>query len=363
MCSKKGLILKRLIPAALAILLCLSGPGICAYDDLLVSEEGGSVRYNTVTVRRGDYVMTQTEITQLHYPIGYDLKFENDEARFVEYKVNHNDQVKAGDVLAEFIVDSSSVEVQRLELQVTRTQEETERGVKDREEQISEAKKLRARSTGYGWERQNLEVQRQQLELERYQFQQEHKLEQTRKELEKAKEEASDVLVAPMDGIVTYRCPKSPNDPVSSDEILITLCSEDVVYLSIVNNGFAYRYNMPVSFFNGQTGRVVADSVLSYGAYGVSEGSSVGALIQMDQAEGETPLKNSAVGEIVAVRDVLLIPRNALNAEGADQKFYVNRLAEDGTVQKRYVNVIWDRNLSDAWALEGVFEGDTLIVG
>ena len=84
------------------------------------------------------------------------------------------------------------------------------------------------------------------------------------------------------------------------------------------------------------------------------------AYIQLDPyTEDEVRFTNPiAKASTYYLETVLLLSQKALSLDSG--KYYVHKLS-DGMVQKRFVQYIIN-NGSDAWLLEGVSEGETLII-
>ena len=146
-------------------------------------------------------------------------------------------------------------------------------------------------------------------------------------------------------------------------ETLITVVSgESVLYLA-ENQTLSLRYNMPVRVkVEGQddvylSGRVVAadDAIPRDERTGY-------ALIELDPYD-EKKYKVSdspfLIAESTHVDDVLLVPNKAVEQEGED--WYVEKLT-DGVLQKRYVEPALN-NGQNTWILNGVEEGETLVLG
>ena len=348
-----------------AVLLLALNPSRALADGDLIGGDAATARdvnYKTAVVKLGTFTSEVSADAARYYPLSYELRYDHADAKFVEYKVHVGNAVKAGDVLAEFRLEGSEAELARLELTITRTEEETARGVRERQEQIDEAREaLEKAQSRDRRELRSLELQRLELELERYLFRQNHSLEQQRAELDEAREEQNDlVLTAPFDGVITRLASKNADDAVSPNEVLIILYSEEVMFLRVENGDSRFRYNMPVKISVGSdndraelTGRVIASDDLLEKAEGGY------ALIQLDPYDESILLRHPrATAQSVYLENVLTVSRDAVKVENGRE--YVTKLT-DGMVQKRYVTCGL-YNLTEVWIVLGVSEGETLIV-
>ena len=356
-----GIDKKRL---ALFLLLALLLPGALGEDllsgDALKPEE---VNYRTETVRRGVYEKTVSGTASVVYPITCQVTYEYSQARFLEYAVSRGDAVRAGDVLARFRMTGSEAEMARLELSLTRGQEAMERELSARDEAIAAATAALETCDPAQREKQALLLRWLEVERAQYANRQNYQLELQRQAVAAARAAlTADVLRAPVDGVVADLTPKKQDEAILAGEPLVTLqCDTDVMLLRLDNRAGSFRYNMPVTVtaggrFDGVTlsGRVVASDDV------VPEGRRMGAAyVRLDPYAGDIPLGNlqvSAAG--IRVEDVALVSRRAVTQE--EGKDCVIKLT-DGMSQKRFVNV-GHANTTDMWILQGVCEGETLIL-
>lgn len=357
---------KRLLSLVLMAFVLTSAP-VWAQEDILMAGqlEPEQINYRTETVTRGQIIRTVNAQASEYYPLIYPIRFDGADAKFLEYTVARGDEVKAGDVLARFVITGSEVELTRMELNLKRLREDTELGIAQREEAIRKARaELAAVTDKYQKERGQLALRRMETELEQYRYRQEYSMAQQQETLDKEKARlANNVLISPVNGIVDKLTYKKVDDAVSASEVLITISSTEVMLLRLDNSSAnKLRYNMPVTVSTGSnkqrfelTGRVVAADDI------IDESERTGhAFVLLDPYDEEkVKLRNSLVtGTIMLLEDVLVAPRSVITLESG--KFYVNKL-NDGMVQKRYVQAAIIQP-SGVWFLADAEEGDTLIV-
>ena len=358
-----GIDRKRRIPILLLALALALLPGAVG-EDLLSGDalKPETVNYRTATVRQGVYEKTVSGTASVCYPVTCQVCYEYSQAQFLEYAVSTGDAVKAGDVLARFRITGSAAEMTRMELSLTRAEEAAERELAERDAVIAAAA---AEMSGDPAQQEKQALILRRLEVERAQYvnRQNYLLENQRRDTKAAREALTmDALYAPADGVVTELAPRKADDPIAAGEALVTLqCSSDIMLLRLDNRAGNFRYNMPVTVTAGSridgitlSGRVAASDDI------VPEGRRTGAAyVRLDPCEGDIPLTNLQVSAAdIYVEDVMLVPRRAVTQE--DGKYYVTKLT-DGRTQKRYVNV-GHANTTDMWILQGVCEGETLIL-
>lgn len=354
---------KKLLLLGLCALLCLQGAGFAEQDiigsDQMTVEE---VNYNTVTVSSGTFERPVSNSLTEYYPLVHPLKFEGANAKFVEYTVKRGDEVKAGDVLARFEILGSDAAMERMELELRRAEEALEKGLHEREENIRLKRAEVSEAKSYDREKKMIELRKLETEMDQYRFRQEYSIANLQEAVEEERENrATTELIAPMDGIVDEVKYKKLDDDVSTNEVLIVLSSTDVMLLRADNSSGSFRYNMPVTVTVGTnksstdlTGRIVASD------HAIDEKDKTGhALILLDPYDPSIKLRNPKVtASYMLLENVITVPRKTATLENG--KYYVTKLV-DGIVQKRYVQYA-ESNTSQVWLLQGVSDGDTLII-
>lgn len=367
----------RLLSFALAVLLLLT-PAVSAsgpedepekepQDIIDLSQiEQEETKYQTAEVVRGTLTEQVYTVATKHYPKSYDIRFEYGNAKFVEYTVSVGDEVKSGDILARFAITGSDAEYTRMKLDLQRTQEQTSEGIRERQRQIDQ-KNAQLAQTSDEYEKAILEltVKKMKIELEQYKYRQQRMIDQKSEACsEEGKRRTTDVLVSPVDGVVRQLTYKSADDPVSPSESLLTVSAEQEPMFVIPNETGALRYNMPVEFQIGSSpdatylpGRIIAaDDVLPmYERTGY-------ALVQLDPYDEEKyDIKVNGlkvIAERMRMEDVLIVPRGAMVTTGGER--FVNKLV-DGSIKKQRIAMVGSGD-QGFWALEGVEEGETLVL-
>ena len=322
------------------------------------------INYNTVEVEKGSFIKETSNSAQEYFPLTYNVWFDQSNAKFLEYTVKRGDTVKAGDVLARFTITGSDVEFTRMELALQRLEEETTTGIEEREQAIAQKRaEISMEDDKYQKELMTLSLRKQETELERYRYRQQYSIESQREAYEEEKlRRETNVLISPVDGVVSDLTYKQADDAVSPGETLAIISSEEVQLLRAKNERGEFRYNMPVKILMGNsknqivlTGRIVAADDA------IPEAERTGyVFVELDPYDREEIKIRSPklTAETIRLDDVLMVRRSAATLEAG--KYFVTKL-KDGMVQKRYVE-IGINNTDKLWILAGVEEGETLVL-
>lgn len=347
---------KRLFPLALALALLVSpvkASGQSLIDPERLTDQ--QVSYNTAQVQMGSFIKEYNVPAQVHYPLQHALALEENGAFFAEFAVKEGQDVKKGDVLARFTVETSSVTLERLDREIQRLEDETTLGIAQREDSIRVLENTKAE--GAEEEKNSILLKKQKMGLEHYQYLQQRSIDSLKQEREAEQKKLSGyTLVAPDDGKVTDFAKIKTGDPVSAGQTLMTLIRTDVVQLRVNNSSGDLRYNMPVKIAVGRenptvlTGRVVAAD----GAIPSQERTGIAYIsVETDETFQEARI----TAETIRLDNILVVERSAVVMENG--KHYVTKVV-DGMLQKRYIGFGMN-NLEDVWILHGVAEDDTLL--
>ena len=297
------------------------------------------------------------------YPLSYDVVLPQNGGIFMEYAVSQGAQVKAGDVLVRFSMESDDITLTRLERELSRMQEEYRAETAAWQEKITHTQAA-ADQTQDVYEKEQLEISAAilQVQMEQFCHQKQEAIDAKQQEVDtwQSKREEK-VLTAPADGTVTYLAQKKSDDPIAAGELLVTLTRTDIRLLKVKDSATEFRYNLPVTITAGRgsaqkklTGRVVAAEDA------IDEEKRAGyAYILLDPGFESVSLRDARVTiSTVYLENVLLADRQAVTQENG--KSYVIKL-DNGVMQRRGVRVGMS-NLSLTWILGGVEDGETLLL-
>jgi len=368
----------RLFALALAILLLMHSVVLASElptpepQDIidLEQETPQQTTFETAQVERGTLTQTASTVATPYYRT-YDIRFEQNGAKFVEYTVETRDTVKSGDILARFTLTASDAEITRLKLDLQRAEEQVAEGIRQREREIERKRaELNNASDTYEKEILALSLKKLETELKQYKHRQQYSIDQKRDAYdEENRRRKTDILVSPVDGVVKTLTYKRVDDPVSPYETLVTIASENSVMFMVPNTSGSLRYNMPVEVRLGNTtnsewlsGRIVAADDVIPEVERPFDPDDRYALIQLDTYDEKlASLKSLNVTTTTAqMNNVLLIPHAAISREKETGTAYVTKLV-NGTSQKSYIQTALNGN-EGIWVLEGVEEGETLLL-
>lgn len=351
---------------AVILLLCCSLSAYAQQDIINVSRlSDDQISYRTTQPQIGTLEKTVNVMGKVCYPLSVHVRFEGKKAKLAEYAVSVGDSVKAGDVLLYYTVESSSeVALTRMELNLSRTKEAFEQGIRSRQDEIARIRaEISAEKDKYEKEKKTLDMRILEIELEKYRYEQERNILSQHEALEAAKaQQTQNVVLAPVDGVVDALSNKAAEDALSDGEVLVTLHLQEVMLIEVDNTAGSFRYNMPVSVSIGSgaqavqlTGRVAASENDVRTDHRTNK-----AYIQLDPYEVQIrQMRNIKVSaRTLYVPGVLLVSEDALSIEQGRK--FVNCL-HGSAVHKRYVQQVMDSGFY-TWILSGVSKDDTLVL-
>lgn len=334
-------------------------------ENLLTAEQAN---YKTVQVETGEYEKISTGKASVIYLVESELCWEKDNAYYREAAVTAGQEVKEGDVLVRFDLQESQVELETLKLQLRRKKEEVAEEKADRLAAIADAEDaaetLREQeSQKYDAEIAELKAERLEVEYDQFLYQSEKEIAQIEERISQMEQEAGEnVLLAPFDGVVETVTRYSEGDKVVPGQVLVTMYATDRLLLKAENASGKLRYNMDVTIQAGNQNNLVSYQGKVVAAPNILPESLSEDLILIELEEAVTPkdLKGNITyeGSTEALQNILVADRKAIQSE--DGKTFVNVL-EDDMVQKRYVVTVLN-NTEKVWILDGLSEGQTLIV-
>ena len=341
-----------------------------AAEDTLIAPErivqdGGN--YKTHTVSAGVYEKSGQYGAGLYFPTRYEVIYEGAKARFVEYAVKHGSEVRAGDLIATFSIDRDEVAVVERELALERAKESREDGLEARREELLRRKQAVFEETDPVLsEIGALQIRKLEIELEKFDFESAANVENLQESLDELlKSYENQFIYAPADGVVDSVTYLRDGEFVYDGTLLAVIYDPYDILFTVNDESGSLRYNMPVTISVGPNkdrleapGRVVA-------AYNVLPGKSAGktCLIratEYNQDEVKSLTRPSVAYTTIRLENVIVVPKSALTLYGG--KYYAYKLSPDGMVSKRYVNYTAGNASSGVWVMDGLAEGDVLIL-
>lgn len=361
-------LLLRILSLVLSILLAMGG--IAEYE-YLISDEDIVVEvanYKTITVEKKEFIKTGTTSASEYYPLRYDVRYEGATARFVEFNVRRGASVKKGDVLATLTVDRDEVLVSQKQLTLARAKEDYASGIADREKAIDEMKKrLNAETDLFAREKLRLEQEKLLISLEKYRYETENHIADLEKSLNELLESyAGQYLFAPVDGVISDLTFFRDNQFIYNNTLMVQMYDPSKMLFEVKDETGVLRYNMEVTVTVGPgknrysgTGRVVAAPAALPGEPGSNR-----AYILVEKFDTDETIKNYARPSVsynaIYLKDMYVVDKKAVTLFGG--KHFVYKLFDNGMVSKRYVNHVGGNAITGVLLLQGVEEGEKLIL-
>lgn len=354
------------ISALLIALMIFCAPLSMAESESLISQDmikADKVNYKTEVVEDGAFERVVSASVEEFYPYTYSLSFNDSGARFVRFEAIRGNKVKAGDVLVTLSLESDTVELKSLEMQLADTREALEKHIADEEKAALERQRA-ILSAHDEWEREllSLQSQRAELALEQYVVSQNRAIAQLEERIDEiVQRQAGNVVVAPVDGVIIGTEYKREGEVVNAGERLMTMYRTDGMLMKIQNTNGYFRYGMEVVLEVGPNnqrvqlpGRVVgADTLLP-------ENMRTGyAYVEVDIPEGLKLTRPIVSARMINVEQVPLISRSSVTLESGS--YYVTVLT-DGVPQKRFINCKVNNSLKKVWVLQGLEPGEEIII-
>ena len=171
----------RLFALLSGVLLVLSGCSpLTAYESTAEYIESANVKagaYRTEEVYRGDFQVTYKADAMFHYTKSENLVWESADDRYLEVLVVQNQDVKKGDVLATFTVESvSEADILERQLAIEEANASMSRIVSQYEEAITKKQESMSSLEGTAYQIASLELQQLQSQYARQMAEAQHQV-------------------------------------------------------------------------------------------------------------------------------------------------------------------------------------------
>ena len=347
-----------LICAILAVSLLLTVPSAQAQEDILdkIPSAQPAKTFQVVTTSVSNNTSSMVEV---RYPENEVVVYESS-GYFEKCFVSIGDEVKAGDVLAQFTKVKDEVQFTRLELALNQAEQALSEGVRQRKEQIAQIRDHLTQITDpYEKEITELTLEYHETELELYRYNQQKNVDRQREALEEATADLNYVeLIATADGYVSDIARCARGDYFSNGSFYITLQQQDTKLLALLSSASfsAMRYNLPVTMtFQGEqlTGRIV------YASDAIPLVSQTDAVyIELDPEFADRQVRSASMTcDLMGLGNIAIIPLQFLKTDKEGNTYVF--LQVDGTSQRRYVQCLY-KDSDYAVIPMGLNDGDIL---
>lgn len=356
----------------LSILLsCLFLSG-CARETKQQTEETILVpeneKYETVAVRKGDYVSTFSSEADIIYD-AVEVVSDKEICKFSKFLVNRHDKVKEGDILAVLESDNSTLELEEKQLVYEQNKEQYALDSNTMNESILlQEQALEQMPEGIEKEIAVIKLEKAKIQFELVLLQNMRNLEQQKQEIDQLDKKIKDNnILAPMDGIFLERAELTKGDKVKPGDTICRMVSEKQIYLGVPDKNGELRYNMEVAV----TSSKYDGNSRTYKAGNLYQGRITYARNiapdykwkDMAYFALEDPIsyldlqKVIVTTDVSVIKNILLLDSHAVNSKDID---YVS-IVEDGQIKMRTVKV-GKKDNDKAWILQGLSENQAVII-
>ncbi len=331
---------------------------------ILDTQAGKTFRYKTDSVKKGDLVLQGFFQANVVYPNSEKIYYTVKKGKgiFQEYLVKEGEYVEAGTPLVSLKSTVTKAQVEEQELKLFRAQEDYNDYLKKYNEFLDEEAYRTKVAPGYQTE--NLAVLKSKQKNLEYTYQLSvlsREVTKLTKEFKEYKDAYTTTqIVAPSAGIIGRLADFKTGKEMDSGCYITELSQTDKVYLSVTDKDSVLHYGMKVEVTIGQDekkypGHVITphnlilhDSLATTKSY---------IVLDEDNIQLEKKSKVMVFCEYLNLENVLLVKTDAITE---DRKgFFVNKLVDDRLV-KTYI-IVGQKNLENAYVLEGLQEGDIVV--
>lgn len=299
----------------------------------------------------------------LVYPLETPVRYPGQEAAFVSSSIKNGQTIEAGQVLMTVTSKTNPIDLEELELELTRLKENLEDEILIRNNDLTVLKERRnSASDSFEYQKLQLEIQRSNLDLEYYIACQNRQIAIKEQELQKAEEAISTVeITAPVSGIVTDLLILEEGDLIENNT---RICSISDSSLCMVKSPSCYfPFGSEVQICGNRMGQELKIDSLITGSSSVEAADTdkfSSYLTPSNSTIDLTTIENlSVVGKTIDLEDVLLIPTKAVHTDTSGDFVYVQTAG--GESRKQYLNA-YCIDSEWTWAVCGIDEGQTLIL-
>lgn len=331
--------------------------------------------YETTTVRKATYKEEFSDVGELEYTDTEIIYIDDEDAILDAIKVKQDQEVKKGDVLAIYHIETSKTKLAKQKLLVNQSRADYEAGLGNLRQNLSKAEsELRALSSGAEKKMKQLEIKKMRKEIDAYKKGEKEIIDQEKEYQSLVRKQKKTPLVAKKSGTVTKIGREFIGQTLESTSKIVEMRRSDKWMIRVKDPESKLRYNMDVSVRLGKSVRdyqyEVKGKVITAGDItGVEETDEDGNnIVYIDVSEADRKkydfVKNNIYIQAVsfAVKDALIVDAEAVYSESVDisNKLYV-LLVENGKLHKRFI-VSNYKSEKEVLVEQGVSAGQTLAI-
>lgn len=283
-----------------------------------------------------------------------------------ELLVQRYSYVEEGDVLARVDVETSDLDLEEVELKLTRLEEEYAQVVTDYNTRHEDAV-ANISVYNHPGNIDRIEIAQMELDFEQTKASYESRIADYREQIAEMKAiAATKEILAPESGYVLWAAKLQVGDELSNGTTICTITPMDKMVLEFTDESFHYGYGMELIMGAG------ANSNPGRKEYEAKVSSASGKVLIEDWGKTTTQISGDFTiedvmrnghmmvgGQTNVMENVLLIPADAVTVD--KDRYFVTVLHEDGTLEKRQF-VPGGNNQDYYWVFDGLEQGTKIIV-
>ncbi len=282
----------------------------------------------------------------------------------LELCVSRGNYVSKGDVIAKVSTETSDLDMEELQLKLTRLEEDYVKYLADYDKQHKEAvENVSVYELPYKIDM--IEIQQMELDYTRRVKSYEEQLANYREQIQEQKELAAmKEIVAPQDGFVLSVSGLSVGQELKNGTEICRIAPKDKIVFEFTDETMHYGYGMDLTLSSGNwrfptTYEVEVVSALGKTLYGSwnQTTSFVDGEYDIGELLEQSPYLVSGTTNVM--ENVILVPVDAVTQEGS--KLYVNVLNEDGSLLKKQF-ISGGKNADNYWVFDGLEAGMQIIM-
>ena len=291
-------------------------------------------------------------------------EFSNGTMYLLELLVTRNSYVEKGEVLARVTMETSSLDLEELQLKILRLEEEYTKYLADFTERYEDAK---ANISVY-----ELLAAVDKLKIERMELDHAQTVGSYEKQLESYKERIKELektsalkeIVAPKAGFVLSVSRLEAGQELRNGDVICNLAPEDKLMLEFTDETWHYGYGMDLQLLVGdkrlaKPQNVEAVSAIGKVLYGDWNQTTTKIVGDYNMSDLIKLRPYTVTGTTNVMENVILVPKDAVTEDG--EKCFVTVLHDDGTLEKKQF-IAGGENTKYFWVFDGLSVGTKIVI-
>ena len=344
------------------------------YLDLSLLEKEPSAEdqtWNGYEVFTLEYGTFETPITNMEAKINMveispvSVEFEDGTMYLLEMVVSRYSYVEKGDVLAKVSMETSSLDLEEMQLKLLRLEQEYAEYLEEYTTKHEEAVANVSPHYEMIAKVDNIKIAQMELDHSRKASSYEKQLTDYRERIEAMQKNAGiNKIVAPKSGFVLAVADLKAGQELRNGDWICSMAPSDKLMLEFTDETMHYGYGMDLQMLTGDLRlatpyEVKAVSALGKVLYGNWDKTRTKIAGDYDMADLMKNRKFVVTGTTNVMKNVLVLPKEAVTKE--NQKYFVTILHEDQTLEKKQF-LVGGENNQYYWVYEGLEAGMKIVL-